>query len=343
MSPKEPTPPALAETALVAVGLRPGDRVRFRRREGGAWHEATVERRERDGSIGVRDARGAARALTLDRLQVRATGPRGDHLGARGRARHPRRAAGDLVAVRPAVQRRTVCLDEPATELPLALARLHGSLEVGMAVELHVAAQLPVQRLLDLVAGAGFAAGDANRAPAGAGRERLRLLRQRSLADTVGADMGLLVCGLNPSLTAADAGVGFFTAGNRFWPAALAAGLVSRDRDPVHALTRHGVGMTDLVKRATPRADALTAAEYQRGLARLERLCAWLAPAVVCFVGLAGWRAAVDRRACAGPQDRTIGGRPAYVMPSTSGANATSSLAALSDHLRAARALSPGA
>jgi hypothetical protein len=74
---KEPTPAALAESALVEVGLRPGDRVRFRQREGGSWKEATVERRERDGSVGVRDERGAARAITLDRLQVRTTGKRG--------------------------------------------------------------------------------------------------------------------------------------------------------------------------------------------------------------------------------------------------------------------------
>lgn len=77
MKPTEPTPAALTESALLEVGLRPGDRVRFRRKEGGAWTEAKVERRERDGSVGIRDGRGAARALPLDRLQVRTTGPRG--------------------------------------------------------------------------------------------------------------------------------------------------------------------------------------------------------------------------------------------------------------------------
>jgi hypothetical protein len=74
---KDRTPAPLTEPALLEVGLRPGDRVRFRRAEGGAWQEAKVERRERDGSVGVRDKRGAARAITLDRLQVRTTGPRG--------------------------------------------------------------------------------------------------------------------------------------------------------------------------------------------------------------------------------------------------------------------------
>jgi TDG/mug DNA glycosylase family protein len=137
----------------------------------------------------------------------------------------------------------------------------------------------------------------------------------------------------------ADVGVGFARPGNRFWNAALAAGIVTRARDTRHALVAHGIGMTDLVKRATPRADELTRDEYRAGLARVERLVRWLQPGAVCFVGLAGWRAAVDRRAVAGVQPGDIGGRPAYVMPSTSGLNARVPLAELADHLRAAAAL----
>ena len=76
-SSREPTPAALTESALLEVGLRVGDRVRFRRIEGATWREAIVERRERDGSVGVRDDRGAARAIPVERLQVRSTGPRG--------------------------------------------------------------------------------------------------------------------------------------------------------------------------------------------------------------------------------------------------------------------------
>ena len=84
--------------------------------------------------------------------------------------------------------------------------------------------------------------------------------------------------------------------------------------------------MTDLVKRATPRAAELTRDEYREGFARVERLCAWLQPAAVCFVGLAGWRAAADRHAQPGWQSE-VGGRPVYVMPSTSGLNAATPLA----------------
>ncbi len=187
------------------------------------------------------------------------------------------------------------------------------------------------------------ATGQATGAAAAQGGDPARLVvratRARTLADTVGPDMRVLVCGLNPSLHAADAGLGFSRPGNRFWPAALAAGLVSVDRDPLHALGHHGLGMTDLVKRASPRADGLTVAEYTAGLARIDRLVAWLQPRVVCFVGLAGWRAATDRRAQAGEQDRVIGGRPVYVMPNTSGVNASSSLADLTGHLQAVAAL----
>jgi len=63
--------------SLEELGLARGDRVRFRRRAAGHWHEATVERRERDGSVGLRDGKGAARAIPVDRLEVKVKGPRG--------------------------------------------------------------------------------------------------------------------------------------------------------------------------------------------------------------------------------------------------------------------------
>ncbi|HSL57918.1 MAG TPA: uracil-DNA glycosylase family protein, partial [Acidimicrobiales bacterium] len=247
----------------------------------------------------------------------------------------------------------------PRTEVPLALADLHRSLAVGAPARLLVFAgddehaafagddfpgrrfsHWPIDLLRHVLVGAGF---DVESLVAGAGGRddhiAVELTRARTLPDTVGPGTRLLVCGLNPSLYAADHGVGFARPGNRFWPAALAAGLVGRDRDPWDALRRHGIGMTDLVKRATPRADALTADEYAAGVARLDALCAWLRPGAVCLVGLAGWRAAVDRRAVAGIQDRALGGRPVYVMPSTSGLNAHARLDDLVAHLRAAVAL----
>ncbi|MBI2711157.1 MAG: hypothetical protein HYX34_15920 [Actinobacteria bacterium] len=63
---------------LVDVGLRPGERVRYRRRPGQRWAEGTVVGLERDGSLAIRDtAKGAARSIPIDRVEVRAVGPRG--------------------------------------------------------------------------------------------------------------------------------------------------------------------------------------------------------------------------------------------------------------------------
>jgi TDG/mug DNA glycosylase family protein len=98
----------------------------------------------------------------------------------------------------------------------------------------------------------------------------------------------------------------------------------------------HGVGFTDLVKRATVSAAELSTSEYRDGWTRVERLVEWLQPGAVCFVGLAGYRAAVHKTAVAGWQDRTVGGRRAYVMPNPSGLNAHATVDVLAAHLREA-------
>ncbi|MGZ4692940.1 MAG: methyltransferase domain-containing protein [Acidimicrobiales bacterium] len=246
------------------------------------------------------------------------------------------------------------------SSVPLALADLHRVLRPGAPIHLGLFvgdAELAVDaddtfagrrfsgwspsHLADVVVGAGFTI-DALDAPSperAGSQVTVAATRARTLPDTVGPGMRLLVCGLNPSVLSADVGVGFARNGNRYWPAALAAGIVSVDRDTRHAIVHHGVGMTDLVKRATPRADELTTDEYRAGLERVARLCAWLRPGAVCFVGLAGWRAAADRKAVAGVQPEALGGTPVYVMPSTSGLNARTTPAELADHLRAAAAL----
>ena len=243
----------------------------------------------------------------------------------------------------------------PAVRLPAALADLHRATSPGAPLDIQVLAgeyegralpaddvggryfaSLSVERLADVVAGAGF---DVESVELDDDVVRARAVRARTLPDFVGPAMALLVVGLNPSLYAADAGVSFARPGNRFWPAAVAAGMVARDRDPWDALHAHHVGMTDLVKRATSNAAEITDDEYRAGMARLERLCRWLAPSAVCFVGLTGWRRALDRTAVAGAQTRTLGGRPVYVMPSTSGANAHAGPDVLRAHLADALAM----
>lgn len=243
------------------------------------------------------------------------------------------------------------------TEVPLALAELHRVIEHDGVIALVVFAgdeeaitpelkrwvddpfpgrsfsYWDPDHLRDVVAGAGFEV-LAFSVSAETGHIKVLARRDHTLPDFVGANMGVLLCGLNPSPASADAGVGFFRAGNRFWPAALKSGLVSRDRDPSHALLHHGVGMTDLAKRTTRRADELRPDEYQSGIERVARIATWLQPRSICMVGLAGWRAAFDRNAKRGWQTQALGGRPVYVMPSTSGLNAHDTVASLTEHLR---------
>jgi len=226
---------------------------------------------------------------------------------------------------------------DPPEELPFLFHRAHRSLDDGAHLELSLVGGIAADRLADLVAGAGWVPLGAPTAGAADDRPvtRLTVERHHTLADSVGPGMRLLVCGINPSPYSADVGVGYGRPGNRFWPAALLAGIVPVDRDPAAALAA-GTGMTDFAKRPTPRAAEVTRAEYEAGFARVGRLAAWLRPGAVCFVGLSGWRTVVDRSAVAGVQPDAIGGRPAYVMPSTSGLNARTPPAVLADHLAAA-------
>lgn len=134
-------------------------------------------------------------------------------------------------------------------DVPLALAERHGAVAVGTSIELVLASgdAHHVERGRAVVAAGGFEIVRWDVAP---DRIEITATAQRALPDHVGADMRLLCCGLNPSLHAADAGVGYVTGSNRFWRAMALAGLSTGDRDPFHLLRHDRIGMTDLVKRA---------------------------------------------------------------------------------------------
>jgi TDG/mug DNA glycosylase family protein len=204
----------------------------------------------------------------------------------------------------------------------MQLARHHRARAVGEPIAVRYEGDdLEPERLEQLVEAAGLAGG----------------VVQRALPDTVGPDMAVLLVGLNPSLHAADRGYAFAGPGNRFWPAAVEAGLVTAAHDSHRALLVDRVGMTDLVKRPTGTAGDLAGAEYRAGLPRIEWLCEWLTPAAVCFVGLTGYRAACGAGATAGWQADRLGGSPVYVMPNPSGLNARTSRSDLAAHFRTLR------
>ena len=65
------------DDGLAELGLEIGQLVRYVGRSDKRFREAVVLRRERDGSVGLRDERGRARAIPVDQIEVRVVGPRG--------------------------------------------------------------------------------------------------------------------------------------------------------------------------------------------------------------------------------------------------------------------------
>lgn len=88
-------------------------------------------------------------------------------------------------------------------------------------------------------------------------------------------------------------------------------------------LLSYGVGITNVVARATARADELGAEEYREGGRLLAVKVARLRPRWLAVLGVTAYRAAFDdRKAQVGPQARTIGGTRVWVLPNPSGLNA---------------------
>ena len=242
----------------------------------------------------------------------------------------------------PAEKRLVIAAGRPLAQVPRALASLHAAHSVGEELLVKLSpkpsSRWGRERAEDLLIGAGFEV----QSPAlFRGQSAFaKVVRIESLPDAVGRGLKTLIVGLNPSPYSASSAIPYGRPGNRFWPAALGAGLVSKDRDPWHALSQHGVGFTDLVRRTTRRADEVSIEEFRTGLDRVERLMKWLKPKTACFVGLAAWRALVQRDAVAGIQSVRIGGIRVYLMPHTSGLNASARLEDLKGHMRNVRDLS---
>jgi TDG/mug DNA glycosylase family protein len=141
----------------------------------------------------------------------------------------------------------------------------------------------------------------------------------------------LLFVGINPGLWTAATQTHFARPGNRFYPALLAAGIIEQPVDPSAGMTdadravlrRRGIGITNVVARATARADELTAEELRAGGVRLRELVAEREPVVVAVAGVTAYRTAFgERSARVGEQPSTWGRTRVFVVPNPSGLNA---------------------
>jgi len=145
------------------------------------------------------------------------------------------------------------------------------------------------------------------------------------IGDTVGPDLSVLFVGINPSLWSGATGWHFGRPGNRFWPALHRSGFTRQKLHPSQGeeLLTYGLGITNLVQRASARADELNPAELVIGGQRLERLVRKHSPRRVAVVGITAFRIAYDRpHATVGPQDEQLAGAHLWVLPNPSGLNA---------------------
>jgi TDG/mug DNA glycosylase family protein len=166
----------------------------------------------------------------------------------------------------------------------------------------------------------------------------LQSFRNSSVPDLIGPGPKLLFVGINPGLWTAATQTHFCHPGNRFYPALRLAGIIDRELDRGKPMTeqdraylmQRGIGITNLVNRATARADELSPAELRAGRTRLEEFVALHHPVVVAIAGLTAYRAAFGNpRTHGGEQADRLSNARVWVVPNPSGLNAHETITSL--------------
>jgi TDG/mug DNA glycosylase family protein len=158
-----------------------------------------------------------------------------------------------------------------------------------------------------------------------------------ALADLVGPDLRVLFCGINPGTLSAELGLHFARPGNRFWKLLCSSGFTESVLLPSeqHSLPGLGIGITNLVDRATAAASELSATELRQGATQLEAKVEELRPRCVAVLGLQAYRTAFLRREAAiGPQPEGIGDAILWLLPNPSGLQAHYQLPEMTEMFR---------
>jgi TDG/mug DNA glycosylase family protein len=177
-------------------------------------------------------------------------------------------------------------------------------------------------------------------------REQIAASDGATVPDVIASGLTVLFCGINPGLYSGAVGHHFARPGNRFWKTLHAAGFTVAVLSPFdeRALLKAGVGITNLVERATATADKLRPEELRHGARLLEEKVRRFQPAFVAFLGLSSYRTAFDRpQAVVGPQRERVAEANVWLLPNPSGLNAHYQLPALAEvfaQLRTAAGLS---
>src|SRR5712692_3478907 len=162
----------------------------------------------------------------------------------------------------------------------------------------------------------------------------------KTVPDVIAHGLRVLFCGINPGLYTAAVGHHFARPGNRFWPALHASGFTARLLSPFEEreLLERGLGITNVVSRATASAAELTPADFIKGGCLLRSKVHRFQPRLVAVLGVGAYRAAFARpKAVVGEQDEVIHGARVWVLPNPSGLNANYQMSELIRLFRALR------
>jgi TDG/mug DNA glycosylase family protein len=156
-------------------------------------------------------------------------------------------------------------------------------------------------------------------------KDQIAAARGKRVPDVIAPGLDVLLCGINPGLYSGAVGHHFARPGNRFWKALEGSGFTDRVLSPFEEgeLLDRGVGITNLVERATAGAGELTAVELMEGAGHLERKVRRFRPRFVAFLGLSAYRTSFQLAAALpGPREETLGGSHVWLLPNPSGLNA---------------------
>jgi TDG/mug DNA glycosylase family protein len=163
-------------------------------------------------------------------------------------------------------------------------------------------------------------------------KEQVAAAAGRTVPDLIGPGLRVLFCGINPSLYSGATGHHFARPGNRFWRVLHLAGFTARLVSPweENLILAQGLGITNLVQRATASAAELTVSELRGGRRQLERKVRQYSPQWVAVVGIGAYQAAFEQpRAQVGRQSEPIGHSGLWILPNPSGLNANHQIADL--------------
>lgn len=156
--------------------------------------------------------------------------------------------------------------------------------------------------------------------------DQLQAAYGTAVPDLVRDGTSVLLCGINPSLWSGAVGYHFANPSNRLWPVLHASGWTTRRLHPSETdqIVAAGLGVTNLVPRATARADELDDEELRAGIPAVAALATRHHVSWVAFLGLSAYRTATgDRGAGVGPQNRLTGTARTWLLPNPSGLNAS--------------------